>query len=154
LTAWPARIASPTHLTADREETHGVLRRESLEKSGDCVPQGVDRLTGAHRVPVVDEERDLHRVGAVPGGNDPRVPAALLHDELVLRQIRNRLTGQVHHMHVGDPQLLRGRRRAGEPDGDARDQHGASPAPAKLSNHDSTPSSIAAAIKEQTRRRA
>ena len=119
-------VDEAAHLAADREQADGVLRRQALEERGNRVPQGIDGLAGAHRAPVVDEERDLHRVGAVPGGNDPPFAAALLHLELILRHVGNRLSGQVHHVHVGDPHLLRGRRR-GEPDSSAREQDGAVP---------------------------
>ena len=55
-----------------------VFRRDSLDESGHGLPERVDRLPQTDAAPVVDQQRDLHRLGpdldAVASGRSRRPP--------------------------------------------------------------------------------
>ena len=95
--------------------------RERLDEPGDRVAHRILGLARAHRLPVVDEQRDPHRVRADPRRHHPARDPVLRHLELLGREVGDRLSLLVDDLHVGHALLL-GRRDAGQRD--ARDGRG------------------------------
>ena len=113
-------VNPPDDRAPDREQADLVFRRDSLDESGHGLPERVDRLPPTDAAPVVDQQRDLHRLGPDLGRHDLRVAPFLGDPKLLRPEIGHRSPVFIGDRYVDAAELLGAHRSH---PGDTREGH-------------------------------